>query len=127
MSLIKGIHHVALKCTCPEEYEKTLHFYCEVLGMPVLRSWATGTMLDTGCGILEIFNNGDPALEQGAIRHFALLTDSVDACTEAVMKAGYSVFVEPGNVTIPSQPGYPIRRSFCRGPMGEEIEFFEEL
>ena len=35
MSLIKGIHHVALKCCGKEEFEKTKQFYGEVLGLPV--------------------------------------------------------------------------------------------
>ncbi|MEI3279584.1 MAG: hypothetical protein V8R46_01660 [Eubacterium ramulus] len=34
MSLIKGIHHVALKCCGKEEFEKTKQFYGEVLGLP---------------------------------------------------------------------------------------------
>ena len=29
MSLIKGIHHVALKCCSKEEFEKTKQFYGE--------------------------------------------------------------------------------------------------
>ena len=31
MSLIKGIHHVALKCCSEQEYEKTKHFYTSIL------------------------------------------------------------------------------------------------
>ena len=27
MSLIKGIHHVSMKCSSTEEYEKTIDFY----------------------------------------------------------------------------------------------------
>ena len=41
-------------------------------------------MLDTGNGIVEIFNDGDGALDKGVIRHFAFATDDVDACVEAV-------------------------------------------
>ena len=46
MSLIKGIHHVALKCCGKEEFEKTKQFYGEVLGLPVARSWNSGIMYD---------------------------------------------------------------------------------
>ena len=54
MSLIKGIHHVALKCCGKEEFEKTKQFYGEVLGLPVTRSWEGGIMYDTGAGLMEI-------------------------------------------------------------------------
>ena len=31
MSLIKGIHHVCLKCANEEEYKEVVHFYHEIL------------------------------------------------------------------------------------------------
>ena len=31
MSLIKGIHHVSMKCSSTEEYEKTIDFYKNIL------------------------------------------------------------------------------------------------
>ena len=103
--LINGIHHVALKCKGVEEFQKTIHFY-------------------TGCGILEIFASAEEDLPQGAIRHFALATDDVDACIAAVREAGYEVTVEPKSMAIQSEPEFPIRIAFCIGPVGEEIEFF---
>jgi hypothetical protein len=30
------------------------------------------------------------------------------------------------DVVIPSIPEFPIRMAFCKGPLGEEIEFFKE-
>ena len=39
MSLIKGIHHVSMKCSSTEEYEKTIDFYKNILGIPVAREW----------------------------------------------------------------------------------------
>lgn len=83
-------------------------------------------MLDTGSGIIEIFNDGDGALEKGVIRHFAFATDDVDACANAVKKAGYEVFIEPKNIEIASLTAFPARIAFCKGPLGEEIEFFQE-
>ena len=126
MSLIKGIHHTALKCCSKEEYENTIAFYRDVLGLEIVRTWEEGTMLHTGCGLIEIFNNAESQLEQGVVRHFALATDDVDACVEAVTKAGYEVFMGPKDITIPSDPPFPARIAFCRGPIGEEIEFFRE-
>ena len=126
MSLIKGIHHVSMKCSSTEEYEKTIDFYRNVLGIPVVRTWSAGTMLDTGNGIVEVFNDGDGAKEQGVIRHFAFATDDVEACVAAVKKAGYEVFIEPKDIEIASVPAFPARIAFCRGPLGEEIELFQE-
>jgi glyoxylase I family protein len=126
MSLIKGIHHVSMKCESAEEYQKVISFYKEVLEIPVARQWSEGIMLDTGNGIIEIFNNGDKVVERGVIRHFAFATDSVDECVEKIKKAGYEVFVEPKDIEIQSNPTFPARIAFCHGSLGEEIELFQE-
>ena len=127
MSLIKGIHHVSMKCSSTEEYEKTIDFYKNILEIPVAREWPVGIMFDTGNGIVEIFNDGDGALDKGVIRHFALATDDVDACVEAVKAAGYEVFIEPKDIEIASIPAFTARIAFCKGLLGEEIELFEEV
>ena len=128
-SLICGIHHVALKCDGTAEFEKTLHFYQNVLGLEPVRSWGegenAGTMLSTGDGLLEIFASGKK-LPQGAIRHFALQTERVDDCIAAVRAAGYPITVEPKDLVIASNPPFPARIAFCTGPVGEQIEFFQE-
>lgn len=128
-SLICGIHHVALKCDGTAEFEKTLHFYQDVLGLEPVRSWGegenAGAMLSTGDGLLEIFASGKK-LPQGAIRHFALRTERVDDCVAAVRAAGYPITVEPKDIVIASNPPFPARIAFCTGPVGEEIEFFQE-
>lgn len=126
MSLVTGIHHIALKCCGTEEYEKTIQFYHEILGLPIARTWASGTMLDTGSGLMEIFNNGEEALPQGTIRHFAFAVRDVDALAKTVREAGYEVFIEPKDIDIPSTPSFPARIAFCKGPVGEDIEFFCE-
>ena len=125
---ITGIHHLALKCQGIEEFNKTVHFYRDVLGLPVARSWGegenSGIMLDTGAGLLEIFANAPDRLGAGAVRHFALATDDVDSCISAVRTAGYEITMEPADICIGSVPPYPARIAFCIGPVGEEIEFF---
>ena len=117
MSLVKGIHHIALKCCGAEEFEKTVGFYQDVLGLPVARAWGkgeyAGVMLDTGSGII--------------VRHFALLTDDVAGCVETVRAAGYQITEEPHDCTVPSVPPYGLHIAFCIGPVGEEIEFFKVL
>lgn len=126
MSLIKGIHHVSMKCKNQEEYQKVVKFYNEILEIPVTRTWSEGIMFDTGDGIIEVFNNGEGNDIRGVIRHFAFATDNVDECVKKIKEAGYSIFVEPKNVEIQSIPTFPIRVAFCYGPLGEEIELFQE-
>lgn len=124
--LVKGIHHVSLKATNEEEYRKVIDFYTNIMGLPVARQWDTGIMLDTGAGLVEIFNDGESQLEIGTIRHFAFAVDDVDACVKSVTEAGYEVFTGPMDILIPSNPQLPARMAFCYGPLGEEIEFFQE-
>lgn len=125
-----GVHHIALKACGEADYEKTIRFYTEVLGMPIVRTWGEGptaaAMLDTGAGMLEIFANGPDYPGQGALRHLAFAVKDVDSCVEAVRAAGYEITVEPKDVVIGSVPPYPARIAFCIGPVGEELEFFEE-
>ena len=128
MIKIKGIHHVAIKANGVEQFEKTINFYKEILGLPLIRRWEKGgafcAMLDTGAGILELFSNADCEPQLGPLRHIAFEVDSVDDCIEAVRAAGYQITVEPKDVDIPSDPVFPIRVGFCIGAAGEEVEFF---
>ena len=125
---INGIHHVAIKCRGLEEFERTLHFYRDLLGMPEVRRWGVGAgsavMLDTGAGLFEIFASGGSDTSRGAFHHVALATEDPDACIDAVRREGYAVTMEPKEIAIPSEPPYPARIAFCIGPVGEEVEFF---
>ena len=128
---LSGVHHIALKCNGVDEFEKTVHFYNEVLGMDVVRTWGegvgSGIMLDTGDGsLMEIFADAEEKLPQGAIRHFALRAADVDAVIKAVREAGYEITMEPNDIVIESAVPFPARIAFAIGPVGEEIEFFCE-
>jgi glyoxylase I family protein len=126
MGLIQGIHHVSMKCCNAEEYEQAIRFYKDILGLKAVREWKTGIMFETGAGLIEIFNDADAQLDKGTIRHFAFAVEDVDACVKAVTDAGYEVSMEPKDIAIPSNPELPARIAFCNGPLGEEIEFFQE-
>ena len=126
MSLIKGLHHISMKCNTEEELNRVKDFYISILGLEIIREWPDGIMIDTGNGYIEIFTNADGEHRLGSIRHFALLTDDVDTIAEKVKAAGYEVFVEPVDKVIDSDPKYPIRMAFCFGPLGEQVEFFCE-
>ena len=124
--MIKGIHHVSMKCGDPEKFNEAKRFYTELLGLKIAREWENGVMIDTGAGMIEIFSDGEGNGTCGAVRHFALASDDVDGAVETVAKAGYDVFTPPKDAVINSVPPYPIRIAFCVGPLGEEIEFFCE-
>ena len=124
--MITGIHHISMKCGTGEEFRKAREFYLDVLGFTVVREWPEGIMIDTGNGFLEIFCNGKVIRNKGALRHIAFATDDTDGIAEKVRNAGYEVFIEPTDIMIRSEPEYPARMAFCHGPLGEEIEFFQE-
>lgn len=124
--MIKGLHHISMKCGTKEELEKVKEFYVSILGLKICREWPDGIMFDTGNGMIEVFTNANGERRLGAIRHFALATDHVDELTDKVRAAGYEIIVEPNDRVIPSTPELPIRMAFCFGPLGEQIEFFCE-
>ena len=125
--MIKGIHHISMKCGTKEEFERARDFSLNVLGFSAVREWPEGIMIDCGTGLLEIFCNGEGIRSKGAIRHAAYATDDVDGIIAKVRAAGYEVFIEPNDITIPSVPECHARMAFCIGPLGEEIEFFHEI
>lgn len=122
--MIKGIHHISMKCQNEDEYQKVRRFYTELLRLSVIKECDSCILLDTGAGLVEIFRDGTESLGKGVIRHAAFAVDDVQACAETVERAGYEVFIAPKNVQIGGDPAYPATIAFCRGPLGEEIEFF---
>ena len=125
--MIKGIHHISMKCASVGELERVKEFYIGLLGMKLKRQWDGGIMIDSGSGLIEVFIGDDGVRSKGAIRHTAFETDDVDSTAERIESAGYEVFIKPNNKVIPSDPEYRLRMAFCYGPLGEEIELFCEL
>ena len=127
---INAVHHIALKARGKEAYEKTIRFYHELLGMPIVRTWGSEeqpcAMVAAGDSMLEIFSDAPDELNAGALRHLAFAVENTDACVEAVRAAGYEITMEPTDISIPSEPPLPARIAFCIGPVGEEVEFFQE-
>ena len=126
--MITGIHHIAIKCKGIENFNKTVEFYRDILGIPVARQWGEGEdlsiMLDTGAGIVEVFSKGGETLAEGLLCHVAFATNNPDECIKAVRSAGYEVTMEPTDVCIGAD--YPVRIAFCIGAAGEIVEFFYE-
>lgn len=125
--LISGIHHVSMKCDDKDVFEKAVAFYTEILGFTIKRRWAEGIFLQSGTACIEIFSNAAGIRELGAVRHFALATDKVDELAAKIETAGYEVFIKPKNIVIPSEPEFHARMAFFYGPLGEQVELFEEL
>ena len=124
--MVKGIHHISMGCDTREQYQKVRAFYCDVLGLRVCREWSNGMMVDTGDGLIEVFHNKPWTRAQGAIQHYALAVEDIDALAERIQAAGYEVFTSPRDIEINSNPPLPARIAFCYGPLGEEIELFQE-
>ena len=80
MSLIKGIHHVALRPTYAQ-FEKAKTFYLDLLGLKVVRQWGDEKypcmMISTGDNscieVLPVPEENDVPLE-GKFAHLALAT-----------------------------------------------------
>ncbi len=133
--MIKGIHHVALRCIDMDNYRETLDFYENVIGMKVRYSWGDGdfaaTMLELNGDVIEIFSTGRASGETGTINHFCFETDDPTESALKVLKAGYSVIVPPSNVRLrlnDSEKEYlSLTYAYCVGPVGEVIEFYKEL
>lgn len=107
MSLLKGLHHAALRCCGKAEMDAVIAFYCDVLGMKRLRSWGegveAGAMLDTGNGVIELFANAEPGRKPGQVDHIALATDKVDDCMAVCAKEGLKVIMAPQDIVVPCE------------------------
>ncbi len=136
---VSGFHHAAIRA---RDFEASLAFYRDVLGMVPGLSWTMGNgkravMLDAGKGdYLEIFERPEapatPTEPEPPLLHLALRTAALDALLEAVRSAGMAVTMEATNVDIANTnaacglPGVvPVRIAFFRGPDGELVELFE--
>ena len=107
-------------------FEQAFHFYHNVLGLEVVRSYDGFAMLDTGDGTVMELYIGPREDGVGSINHFALRTNDVDACVAAVTAAGRPITDGPRNLCLPCDPPYSIRIAFTVGMLGESIEFFQE-
>jgi len=128
-----GLHHVCVKT---RDWDRTMQFYCEVLGCVETIAWnlrdsgRRATMLDTGDGnYVEVFEDPDYApAPNGSVAHFALRTTRLDEVAARVRAFGAKITMEPKDVTLATTNGagpVPVRIFFCEGPNGELLEFFQ--
>lgn len=129
MSQIAGFHHLAVKA---HDFDASLKFYTEGLGMKVAITWGEGdkraAMLDAGNGnFIELFAGGpaEPRPE-GVLLHFALRTDDCDGMFARGIAAGGQEHIAPKDFTIDGKPEPKhVRIAFVKGLDGELIEFFQ--
>lgn len=98
--MLKGIHHVAIICS---NYEKSKHFYTEVLGLKVIAehyreqrdSWKLDLQLPDGSNIeLFSFPNAPKRSsypEAQGLRHLAFKVESVEQVAQQLSAKGIAI------------------------------------
>jgi glyoxylase I family protein len=128
MSLLSGIHHIAVICS---DYERSKAFYTQVLGMQVVRevyreerrSWKLDLALGTQY-VIELFSFPAPPPrpsrpEAQGLRHLAFTVADVEEAVRQLQAAGVST--EP----IRTDPYTGKRFTFFTDPDGLPLELYE--
>ena len=124
----EGMHHLALTTN---KYNETEEFYVKGLGLPVSSSWKTkngrAMMIDLGNqNYLEVFEAAEDLGTKSILVHYALKCESCDEAVEIARAAGAEIMSEANDFYVPSDPPFTCRIAFCKGPSGEEIEFYQK-
>jgi glyoxylase I family protein len=125
----KGIHHVAVICS---NYQKSKHFYVEILGFPVIRETFRAARnsykLDLRVGeheAIELFSFPDPPQrpsrpEACGLRHLAFAVENIDAIVAELQAKG--IEVEP--IRLDELTGK--RFTFFKDPDDLPLEVYEQ-
>ena len=82
----------------PADYDRSVAFYREVLGLHIYREWATGTVFFLGGGLLELSRSADPVTDDKL--SLWLQVRDVDAEFARLNSAGVTVVEAPDAATI---------------------------
>ncbi len=126
--LIKSVHHIAIICS---DYEKSKHFYVEVLGFPIIRetyraerhSYKLDLRVDDTAAI-ELFSFPKPPPrpsrpEACGLRHLAFAVTDLDAAVAELQTKG--IELEPIRLDELTHK----RFVFFRDPDGLPLELYE--
>lgn len=127
--MITGLAHAAINAA---DLERSLHFYRDILGLPVVEDLTLETgvrlvHLRVGEGAtVELFGRPEPLAAiapapQAGLTHLALAVDDVDAVYAELRAKGVEFTGAP-------RPGLGQTRKlvFCKDPDGTLIEFVEK-
>jgi predicted enzyme related to lactoylglutathione lyase len=103
----------------PVDYGGSVAFYRDVVGLAILREWATGTVFFLGGGLLELSRSGDPVTDDKI--SLWLQVRDVDAEFDRLAAAGVEVVEPPVN-----QP-WGLREGRIRDPDGLMLVIVEVL
>ncbi len=128
---IHGVHHIGMRS---ENLDRSLKFYVEGLGFPIVLEfeWEGGgraVILDMGNqNYLEIGNDGAPE-PIGRLTHFALEVENCEAAFKKAVAVGGIPKGQPhySNVIQAKPAPWEIICVYVIGPDGEEIEFIETI
>ncbi|SEK95878.1 glyoxylase I family protein [Chitinophaga rupis] len=128
MSLLSGIHHIAIICS---DYERSKTFYTQVLGMQIVRevyreerrSWKLDLALGTQY-VIELFSFPEPPPrpsrpEAQGLRHLAFTVQDVDTAVAQLQASG----VTPEPIRVDPYTGK--RFTFFTDPDGLPLELYE--
>ncbi len=126
--MITGIHHAAMRTA---DFDTAVKFYGEGLGLKQYFAAGEGkqrmALFAAGESFIEIFADGEEK-SHGAVEHFALASNDVDADFKLALAAGASERVAPKDIKIAGEEGLTpeldLRIAFVTAPTGEMIEFF---
>ena len=129
MLKLNRVHHIAIICS---DYQKSKHFYGEILGLKILREvyreQRNSYKLDLEVGNqyqIELFSFPDPPVrpsrpEAAGLRHLAFEVDNIDEAVQHINNLG----VISELIRVDEFTGK--RFTFFADPDGLPIEFYEK-
>ncbi|MBC7390258.1 MAG: VOC family protein [Opitutaceae bacterium] len=128
MKLLKSVHHIAVLCS---DYQKSKHFYSEILGLEIIRetyraerdSYKLDLALN-GNYILEVFSFPNPPArpskpESTGLRHLAFGVENLDLVINEMSKN--EIVAEDVRIDTLTKK----RFTFIADPDNLPIEFYE--
>ena len=103
----------------PADYDRSVAFYREVLGLHIYREWASGTVFFLGGGLLELSRSAGPVAEDKI--SLWLQVRDVDAEFDRLVAAGVEI------VEAPVDEPWGLREGRIRDPDGLMLVLVEVL